>query len=127
MLLGGLGYMILELLFRGHTHWTMGVTGGLCFVALYLIEIYSGEVLWRKCVMGALVITTIEFLVGIVVNLILGWKVWDYSKMPFHLLGQICPLFTVLWLGVSAGAMKLIRYVHNRTYKTEQQARQPFR
>ena len=35
-LLGAAGYSLLEVLWRGYTHWTMGVTGGL-FLAILLI------------------------------------------------------------------------------------------
>ena len=26
-----------------------------------------------------------------------GWNVWNYSLLPGNILGQICPLFTLLW------------------------------
>lgn len=124
LVIGGLGYMSLEVLFRGHSHWSMGVTGGLCFIALYLIEVYSGEVLWRKCVMGAVVITTLEFLVGITVNLIFDWNVWDYSTKPLNLMGQICPEFTAVWLVVSAGGLWLGRMLYNLELKLEREIQQ---
>lgn len=47
--------------------------------------------------MGAAVITTIEFLVGITVNLLMGWEVWDYSERNFNLMGQICLIFSLCW------------------------------
>ena len=34
-LIGGLGYGLLEILWRGRTHWSMLLTGGVCFIALY--------------------------------------------------------------------------------------------
>ena len=49
-----------------------------------------------------------------IVNIILGWNVWDYSNLPGNLLGQICPQFTVLWFFLSAVAVYLddwIRYL----------------
>ena len=42
-----------------------------------------------------------EFYTGCLVNLRLGWQVWDYSAMPFNLLGQVCPGFLLLWLALS--------------------------
>ena len=36
--LGGILYMGIELLWRGHTHWTMGVLGGVCFAAIGLLN-----------------------------------------------------------------------------------------
>lgn len=34
-IIGAIGYGIIEILFRGYTHWTMLVTGGIVFVILY--------------------------------------------------------------------------------------------
>lgn len=100
---GGLLYNILEMFYRGWTHWTMFFLGGLCFVALGLInEIISWKMpLWQQMVIGACVITALEFLTGCIVNLCFGWAVWDYSHMSGNLLGQICPQFFVLWLLVA--------------------------
>ena len=36
-LIGSFGYMGLELLWRGHTHWTMGLAGGICVTLLYTL------------------------------------------------------------------------------------------
>ena len=35
-LLGALGYGAVETLWRGGTHWTMLLTGGVCFLLIYL-------------------------------------------------------------------------------------------
>ena len=50
-----------------------------------------------RCLAGAGVITAVEFTIGCVVNLNLGWNVWDYGHMPGNVLGQICPFFCCLW------------------------------
>lgn len=97
-LLGFFSYSLLELLWRKYTHWTMALTGGICFVLLHrLFECLRGARLWKKCVLGACCITSVEFAVGCVVNLLLRWDVWDYSRRPFNLLGQVCLLYTFLW------------------------------
>lgn len=97
-LVGSLGYGMLELLFRGYTHWTMMLTGGACLLTLYHLERPFREApLLLKSAGGALVITIYEFCVGLIVNLWYGWNVWDYSLLPGNILGQICPLFTLLW------------------------------
>lgn len=100
---GGLLYNIIEVMFRGWSHWTMFFLGGICFVCLGLInELMPWEmVLWKQILIGALIITSLEFLTGCVVNLWLGWAVWDYSNMPGNILGQICPQFFLLWLPIS--------------------------
>ena len=61
--------------------------------------------------MGALIITCYEFFVGMVVNLRLGWDVWDYSALPRNVLGQICPAFTGIWFAICLaffGTVKLL-------------------
>jgi len=96
--IGSLGYCLLELSWRGYTHWSMAVTGGICFFLLYQIDVrFSHRPLLWRCFAGALAVTAVEFAVGCVVNLALGWGVWDYSRMPMQLWGQICLPFFLLW------------------------------
>ena len=96
-------YILIELAWRGHSHWTMFVLGGICFLALGLInEVLPWETpLWEQILIGAILITCLEFLTGCIVNLLLGWEVWNYSDMPGNILGQICPQYFILWLPVS--------------------------
>lgn len=97
-IIGSLGYGALELLFRGYTHWTMMLTGGACLLTLYYLERPFHEApLLLKAAGGTFVITLYEFCVGLIVNLWFGWNVWDYSLLPGNILGQICPLFILLW------------------------------
>ena len=106
---GGLLYIILELVWRGHSHWTMFVLGGLCFALIGLINelIPWCMPLWKQALIGAVIITGLEFLTGCIVNLWLGWNVWDYSDMPLNLLGQICVPYILLWVPVSLIAIIL--------------------
>ena len=96
-MVGAAGYSIIEILWRGYTHWTMSLTGGICMVWLYFINSRIECNLWLKCILGCIAITCTEFLVGIVVNKILGWAIWDYSDIPFNFKGQICLLYSFLW------------------------------
>jgi len=101
-LVGAVGYSLLEILWRGYTHWTMGVTGGLCLSTLYRV---SGAVKrWStaaRCALGSAIITAYELAVGWLVNLKLGWGVWDYSDLPFQFRGQICLLYSAIWFLLS--------------------------
>lgn len=100
---GGMAYNVVEVLYRGYTHWTMFVVGGLCFIFIGLInEIFSWETaLWKQMLIGGTVITVVEFVSGCVVNLLLGWNVWDYSQLPLNVLGQICVPFYFVWVLLS--------------------------
>ncbi len=98
-LVGASGYGAIEILWRGYTHWTMLIAGGVCLLLLYKIFLYlKGSTLITKCLLGGLIITTIELIAGAVVNLELGMNVWDYSKMPFNLYGQVCLLYSIFWV-----------------------------
>ena len=97
-ILGGIGYIIIELLFRGYTHWTMFIAGGAAFLMLHRLNIgYPHMPLWKKCILGSFAITSIELLVGCIANLWLHWNVWDYSDNRFNMWGQICLSFSILW------------------------------
>lgn len=111
--IGGLLYLLIELVFRGHTHWTMFFVGGLCFVLVGAInEVISWETpLVIQCVIGGVIITAVEFVSGCIINLWLGWAVWDYWDMPFNLLGQICLPFSLLWVLISAVAIVVDDYI----------------
>ena len=103
---GGLGYGGLELLWRGRTHWSMLLCGGACFTGMYIIS-SAAIPLWAKCLLSAALITAIEFCTGYLVNIILGWHVWDYSNRPLNIMGQVCPLFSFLWLLLSIPGIAL--------------------
>ena len=109
MATGGLLYVVLELIWRGRSHWTMFLLGGICFMALGLInEILPWSLaLWKQMLIGVAIITVLEFLPGCIVNLWLGWNIWDYSHLPGNILGQICPQYCLLWLPVSLAGIVL--------------------
>ena len=93
-LFGGVLYSLIEILFRGVTHWSMTITGGIWLGILYRqFTNKPDSPLFLKCLFGSAVITGFEFAVGCIVNLILDWNVWDYSSHPLNLMGQICPFF----------------------------------
>ena len=95
---GGTGYAIIELLWRRRTHWTMILAGGICFVIFSLIaEKFKEKPLIYKAALCSIGVTAVEFIFGVVFNMIFKMGVWDYSEVPFNILGQICPLFTLLW------------------------------
>ncbi len=97
-LLGGIGYGLLEILWRGKTHWSMLLTGGACFLALFKLFEKAEKIPLRiKCVTGGAVITGFEFISGCVFNRLLKLNVWDYSKNHFNFKGQVCAFYSCLW------------------------------
>ena len=107
-LTGGIIYGCLEMMWRGFTHWSMVAAGGICLLLIHLLNHRLSR--WNffiRCVVFSLVITAVEFSVGIVVNIFLGLDVWDYSSVPGNILGQICPSFMLLWLAISVPACLL--------------------
>lgn len=110
---GGFLYIIIEVLYRGYSHWTMFLLGGLCFVLLGLInEILSWSVpLLLQMFLGSCIVTSLEFITGCIVNLLFHWNIWDYSTMPGNILGQICPQFSLLWMFLSLFGIILDDYL----------------
>lgn len=102
--IGGTIYVSIEHIWRGWSHWTMFIPGGICFIALGLInEILDWDTpMILQMAIGCVIITTLEFITGCVVNLGLGWDVWDYSQYPLNFLGQISVRSSVLWYFLSA-------------------------
>lgn len=113
-LAGGAAYALLEVCWRGYTHWTMFVLGGAMF--LILGELNENILEWDtplllQGVIGAIIVTAAELLAGVVLNLWLGLGIWDYSGIPFNFLGQVCLPFSLLWVLVSIAAIILDDYL----------------
>lgn len=117
-LVGGIIYGLIEFLARGYTHWTMVVLGGLCFLAVGAInEFLPWEMPFiKQMISGCLIITALEFVTGCIVNLRLGWAVWDYSDRWGNFLGQICPLYSFYWFLLSAVAIVLDDYLRYKWF-----------
>ncbi|MBQ9990194.1 MAG: hypothetical protein IJP31_04540 [Lachnospiraceae bacterium] len=120
--IGGRLYTWFELLWRGRTHWTMFLVGGLCFVIMGLLNEYRytwDMPLVRQSLISAVIITGFEFVTGCIVNLWLGWDIWDYSDLPFNLFGQICLYYFFLWIPLSILGILLddwLRYLFYRLF-----------
>ena len=119
--IGGMLYVLCELAFRGRSHWTMFIVGGLCFWLIGLTnEVIPWEMpIWQQCIIGAIIITAVEFIAGCIINIGLGWQVWDYSGLPFNIMGQVCLPFAVLWVVVAAVGIVLDDYLRYWIYRQE--------
>ena len=106
-LVGGFSYISIEFLWRGHSHPTMFVLGGICF---YLIGLINEKYPWdmpliSQMFISSIVVTVLEFFFGIVLNIWLKLGIWDYSHMPYNLCGQVCLLYSIFWFFLSAVAI----------------------
>lgn len=100
--IGAFGYGLIEILWRGRTHWSMLTAGGLSFLGLSRIErTMRGVSLIKKAFLGCALITGIEYIFGIIFNVLLKKNVWNYSRMPMNIGGQICALYSFFWLIIS--------------------------
>lgn len=107
--IGGGAYVAIELLWRGRSHWTMAVLGGLLFVLIGAInEVFPWSMpLALQGFLGAAVVTLAELAAGIVLNHWLGLGIWDYSGLPLNLWGQICLPYSLLWIPLALAAVVL--------------------
>ncbi len=106
-LTGGFIYGLIEILYRGHTHPSMFVLGGLCLLWVGGFDSFFRRVppLWLQIILGGIFITAAELVCGMIFNVGLGLRVWDYSKVPMNFMGQICPQFFFLWIALSLPAV----------------------
>ena len=109
--LGGGFYGVLELAYRGRTHGSMVILGGICF--LILGQLGRLPLSWPTLtVLGCASITGAELLTGLVVNR--DHSVWDYRGLPFQFLGQISLPFALLWLPLAFLGIQLYRGVESK-------------
>lgn len=121
-LIGGALYVGIELLWRGRSHWTMFLLGGICFLYAGVQNEYTpwDRPLALQAVQVAVFITIMEFITGCLVNIALGWDVWDYSGIPGNLLGQVCVPFSLLWVPVGTAAIVLDDYLRYWLFREDQ-------
>lgn len=113
--IGGYSYFLLELIFNGNSCWFSFVLGGICFRIIGRIRLFNLNNIY-KCILSGTMITLVEFLTGILFNLMLNWKMWDYSLLPFNILGQICLPFSLIWIILSFPAIKIDEMLTKKIY-----------
>ncbi|MFV0517739.1 MAG: putative ABC transporter permease [Aminipila sp.] len=114
-IIGGIGYCLIEIMFRHYTYISMFVVGGVCFILVGLINnlLSFDTPMSLQMLIGGGLITAVEFISGCVLNLIFGLNIWNYSDMPFNVMGQICLPFSAMWIllsGVAIIADDYLRY-----------------
>lgn len=120
-LMGGFIYGAIEILYRGHTHPSMFITGGLCLVWVGGLNSFFKKPLSVpvQMILGAIIITAAEFICGVIVNIGFGMEVWDYSNLPFNIMGQVCLLFLCIWFVFSLPAILIEDYIRYKMFGEE--------
>lgn len=117
-LIGAIGYSLLEIVWRGYTHWSMTITGGICFRIINKIsKLFKNKSIFKQALASATLITSVEYIVGLIVNILLKLDVWDYHKQKLNILGQICPLYVFLWFLLSFPLLKIQKTI-NKSLKS---------
>ncbi len=102
-LTGGFAYFYIEILYRGYSHFSMIICGGLAFILCGSLNQHGRPApsFLTQMILSAAIITVLELITGCIVNLMLHWNVWDYSRLPYHFHGQICAVYSIIWLFLS--------------------------
>ena len=107
--LGGAAYAALEIVWRGGTHWTMFLAGGVCLCWLQWLAYQPGLSLAGASLAGTAGVTGLEFAVGLFCTRVLHLSVWDYSREWGNYAGLICPKYTLLWLMLCTWVVLVMR------------------
>ena len=119
--IGGFTYYNIELMYRGYSHISMFLLASFLFILIGLMnEFLSWDTpLFIQSIIGAIIVTVLEFITGCIVNLWLGLNVWDYSSEPLNVMGQICLPFTLIWIVLSCIAIILDDYLRYYIFNEE--------
>ena len=118
---GGSAYLTIEIFYRNYTHFSMFIVGGTAFILVGGINNYLPWTmgLAKQALIGSVIITAVELIAGLIINLWLGLGVWDYSAMPLNILGQICLPYTGAWFLLSIVGIFLDDYLRWKLYAEE--------
>ena len=112
LIAGGI-YLLIELAWRGYTHWTMLPLSAVIFIcAGVLDEVERPPSIWQQVILGTTIATALEFVAGLILNVWLGFVIWDYSNLPGNVLGQICPQFTLAWAVLVLISIRIENFMH---------------
>lgn len=120
-IIGGFAYYAAEMIYRNYSHFSMVIVGGLAFILIGLInEIMSWDTyLEEQVLIGVAWVLIVEFIAGCILNLWLKLNIWDYTNLPFNLLGQICLSYTLLWIPLVLIAILIDDFIRYIFFKEE--------
>lgn len=100
---GFCAYITMEVIFRGYSFPLMGICGGL---AMVIIDKINNKISWNidlliQGILGAILITLFEFIIGELYLSGILPQMWDYSNVAMNYKGIICLPFSCLWIVIS--------------------------
>jgi hypothetical protein len=102
-------YGLIETIWKGHiTHWSMFILGGLAGVLIGSINEYIPWDIpfWKQCVIGMILATLLEGIIGIIVNVHFNLGIWHYTELTFFY-NQCSIPFCIAWFFLSGFCIML--------------------
>lgn len=110
----------------GAESFCMGILGGLSLLLVGgLNKVFKWETpIWLQALIGGFGILFMEFVTGLLLNkwlcpLLNKPLIWDYSKLPGNILGQVCPQFFLIWILLAVVCILLDDYLRWKMYDEE--------
>ena len=79
----------------------------------------SNDTVRRQALMGGGVITLAELGAGLILNVWLKLDIWDYSRLPGNLWGQVCLKYALLWVVLAGTAIVLFDWMRHWLFHEE--------
>lgn len=113
-------YWVIETLYKfpKTSHWTMFVIGGLAGLVIGLINEHRFSwtmPVWKQCFYGGIIITLMEGISGVILNIWLGLNIWYYNFMTFFM-GQCSLPFSIAWCVLAGVAVFLDDWLREKLF-----------
>ena len=115
-LLGGGGHLAIELAWRGASHWTMFLAGGICLCVLQALAVRP-VCLPLAAGAGAAAVSGLEVCIGLACREVLHIAVWDYSAEWGNLAGLVCPRYCLYWFLLCGWVILVLRVARRFTVR----------
>ena len=113
---GGGGYLAVELAWRGASHWTMFLAGGICLCVLQALAVRP-VCLPLAAGAGAAAVSGLEVCIGLACREVLHIAVWDYSAEWGNLAGLVCPRYCLYWFLLCGWVILVLRVARRFTVR----------
>lgn len=118
---GFMAYITIECLFRGYSFPAMGLCGGIVFV---LLDKINDKISWDidilvQGMMGSVLITFLEFIIGAMSLRGLIQPMWNYTNLPLNYKGIICLPFSLIWIVLSIVAIVVADWLNYYIFNDE--------